>query len=75
MKLRLRELRIEQGLTQEQVCKYIFVNQSMYCRYESGKLSLSLRSAEKLARLYNVSMDYLMGLSDDKICGKEDNND
>ena len=75
MKLRLRELRIEQGLTQEQVCKYIFVNQSMYCRYESGKLSLPLRSAEILARLYNVSMDYLMGLSDDKVCGKEDNND
>lgn len=75
MKLRLRELRIEQGLTQEQVSKYIYVNQSMYCRYESGKLSLPLRSAEKLARLYNVSMDYLMGLSDAKICGKEDNND
>lgn len=66
MKLRLRELRIAQGLTQEQVSKYIYVNQSMYCRYESGKLSLPLKSAEILAALYNVSMDYLMGLSDER---------
>lgn len=66
MKLRLRELRIEHGLTQEQISKYIFVNQSMYCRYESGKLCLPLKSAEMLAVLYNVSMDYLMGLSDER---------
>ncbi|MGN0586914.1 MAG: helix-turn-helix domain-containing protein [Oscillospiraceae bacterium] len=66
MKLRLRELRLEHGLTQEQICKYIYVNQSMYCRYETGKLSLPLSSAEILAKFYNVSMDYLMGLSDER---------
>lgn len=66
MRLRLRELRMEQGLTQEQICRYIYVNQSMYCRYETGRLNLPLSSAEILAKFYNVSMDYLMGLSDKK---------
>lgn len=66
MKLRLRELRLEKRLTQEQICRYIYVNQSMYCRYETGKLCLPLSSAEILAKFYNVSMDYLMGLSDEK---------
>ena len=62
---RLKQLRSENGLTQEQVGKLLYVNQSMYLRYESGSLDIPLDAAAKLVKYYNVSMDYLMGLTDD----------
>ena len=65
MKLRLKQLRMEKGLTQEQAGKLLYVNQSMYSRYESGTLKISLGTAATLAKYYNVSVDYLMGLTDD----------
>ncbi len=65
MKLRLKQLRIEKGFTQEQIGKIIYVNQSMYSRYENGRLNLPLKAAADYARFYNVSVDYLAGVTDE----------
>ena len=43
----------------------MITRQSMYSRYESGSLDIPLDAAAKLVKYYNVSMDYLMGLTDD----------
>lgn len=64
MNLRLKELRSERGMTQEQAGKIIFVNQSMYSRYENGQLNLPLEAAVKFAEFYGTSVDYITGLTD-----------
>ena len=61
---RLKQLRSENGLTQEQVGKLLYVNQSMYSRYESGELDIPSAALIKLADFYNVSVDYILGRTD-----------
>ncbi|MCD7730330.1 MAG: helix-turn-helix domain-containing protein [Oscillospiraceae bacterium] len=64
MYLRLRQLRLEHGLTQEQVGKLLYVNQSMYSRYENGRIGIPLDALATLAKYYQVSADYILGLTD-----------
>ena len=61
MKLRIRELREDSDLTQMQIASYLHCDQSLYSKYERGERELPLLLAVKLADLYNVSMDYLIG--------------
>ncbi len=66
MKLRLKELRRESGATQRQIAEYLGLKQQTYSRYETGLLQPSLPVMEKLSNYYNTSVDYIMGLTDDK---------
>ncbi len=61
---RIRNLRIDQGLTQKDIADIINVKQNTYCQYEIGVLNYPLDAVIKLAEYYNVSMDYLVGLTD-----------
>lgn len=61
---RIRNLRIDQGLTQKDVASIINVKQNTYCQYETGVLNYPLDVVVKLAEYYNVSVDYLVGLTD-----------
>ena len=61
MKLRLRQLREENSLTQKQVAQYLMCDQSTYSKYEREQQSLPISAAIKLADLYRTSMDYLAG--------------
>ena len=65
MKLRLRELREDRGLTQAAVADILLCDQSLYCKYERGERALPLELAVTLALYYGVSLDYLVGLTDD----------
>ena len=53
---------------------YLHVKQNTYSQYEIGVLNYPVKVLIKLALLYNVSIDYLVGLTDDpapsKRCGK-----
>jgi transcriptional regulator with XRE-family HTH domain len=60
---RLRALRQELGLSQEEIAKKIGVSRPAYVNYEQGK-SRPVRKLEQLATLFNVSSDYIMGISD-----------
>jgi transcriptional regulator with XRE-family HTH domain len=66
MNLRIRDLREDNDYTQSQVAQYLMCDQSLYSKYERGERALPLEYAIKLAKLYNVSLDYLTGLSDKK---------
>ena len=60
----LKRFRNEFSLTQKSVADALGVQESAYQRYEHGKVVPSVNIMIKLANAYNVSVDYLVGLSD-----------
>ena len=63
---RLKLLRIENKLTQEQLSKEVGVAQSAIAFWESKARVPSLDMAIAFAKYFNVSLDYLAGLTDKK---------
>lgn len=64
---RIRALREDRDLTQSQIADLLQVGQRTYCDYELGKTRIPVDSLILLARFYNVSMDYISGVSDIKV--------
>jgi transcriptional regulator with XRE-family HTH domain len=62
--LRIRDLRNEFGLTQEELGKKIGQTKSNISKYETGSLEPGIDTLRELAKIFNVSLDYLMGESD-----------
>ena len=62
---RLKELRLEKGMTQQQVASLLNIKQQSYTRYENGTGEPSLNTVIKLAQIFGVSSDYLLGISHD----------
>ncbi len=63
---RLYDLRIDNDLKQEDVAKVLKITTQAYGMYENKKRSLPIESLVILCRFYNVSADYILGLSDEK---------
>ena len=63
---RMRDLREDSDYTQEYVAHYLGTSQTMYARYERGANELPLHHLINLCKLYNVSSDYMLGLSTKK---------
>lgn len=61
---RLKELREKNELTQEQVAMKINIKREQYRRYEIGINEIKASHIIKFAKLYNVSTDYILGLTD-----------
>lgn len=59
--MKLKELRKEKHLTQEQIAKIINVSQVGYNNYETERREIPLNSLICLANYYNVTLDYLVG--------------
>lgn len=64
---RLKELRKESGLSQQQVAEILHVTQSTYSKYESGMSLIKVDQVIKLAEFYDVCMDYIGGFTDKKV--------
>lgn len=62
---RLREVRIQHGEMQQQVAALLETSQQAYLKYEKGKSEMPVWRIIKLCRHYNLSADYLLGLTDD----------
>ena len=60
----LRELRIERGYTLMQVANMLNINSVTYLHYEKDQREPPLSLLADMAKLYDVSVDYLLGLSD-----------
>ncbi len=60
--IRLRELRLKHGLTQLQVARRLGLSKAVVSSYEAASRRPSYEVLIKLARLYGVSTDYLLGL-------------
>ena len=62
---RLKDLREDNDLKQSDVAEILGISQQYYHCYESGKNELPLRHCITLSKYYKVSVDYLVGLTDD----------
>ena len=63
--IRIKELRKENGLTQKQLADKLQTTNSAVCDWERGRTQPDLETLAKIASLFSVSSDYLLGLSDE----------
>ncbi|WP_075780204.1 helix-turn-helix domain-containing protein [Marinitoga sp. 1137] len=61
---RLKQLREEKGISQRQLARDLNFSSAAVSLYESGQREPTLTALEKLAKYFNVSLDYLIGLTD-----------
>ena len=72
---RLKELRLNNGLTQKELAKSIEVGRTTISEYESGKIVPKQEGLLRIANHFNVSVDYLTGVSDDPATRKQNASD
>lgn len=58
-------MRTDRGLTQSKIAELLHVSQNTYSQYEIGTTRFPLDAVIKLAEYYGVSVDYLVGLTDE----------
>ena len=63
---RIRDLREDSDKTQIEIADYLNMQRSVYRRYETGEREIPVWAVIKLAQLYHVTTEYLLGLSDKK---------
>lgn len=61
---RIRELRIDNDLSQTQVATLLNTSQTVYSRYERNERDLPINYLKTLSKFYNISSDYIIGLPD-----------
>ena len=66
MDTRLKDLRTDHDLTQEQCAKIAFISKNSYIRYENGTRVPPLDTIKIFAEYYNVSIDYIAKLTSEK---------
>ena len=65
--MRIRELRLKYGYTQNYAASCLHICQNTYSRYENGKRQIPTHLLISLADLYHTSTDYILGLTDNPI--------
>lgn len=68
---RLEELREEHNLTKKEIAKALKVSTSIYCRWENDKDSIPTIRLNELANFYNINVDYILRLTNNKITMKK----
>lgn len=61
---RLKDLREDRDMTQAQIAALLGTAREQYNKYELGKQEIPFHHVITLARFYNVSIDYISGISD-----------
>ena len=62
--MRVKELREENKYTQQYVAEILNIRQNTYSQYENEKREIPIRALIVLAKLYDVSVDYILELTD-----------
>lgn len=62
---RIRNLREDKDLTQKQIGQLLNMSQTGYNQYEIGKNDIPTKILIELAKFYNTSTDYILGLTDE----------
>lgn len=65
-RMRLRDLREDHDLTQRALAKHLYIRQNTYSQYENGQRQVPSDILIKLAWYYNTSIDYILGLTNNK---------
>ncbi len=63
---RLKEIREDRDLKQDEVAKALGIKQQQYSEYERGIVLISIEKLNKLADFYDTSIDYLVGRTDER---------
>ena len=63
---RIRDLREDSDLTQQQMADMLFINRRTYSSYEVGSRSIPVEILGKIADIFDTSIDYLVGRTDNK---------
>ena len=61
----MRDLREDNDKTQREIAEVLGTSQTMYARYERGANEMPIHHLITLCKYYNVSADYILGLSND----------
>lgn len=64
---RLRELRKEKGVSQDDLARLLNINKTTVSNYESDRRNLSVENITTLCKYFNVTADYLLGITDKRI--------
>lgn len=67
---RIRDLREDKDLTQKQMAEFLNCSQQVYSNYELGQRDIPTDILIKMAKFHNVSVDYLIGLTDNRKINK-----
>ncbi|MEE0681967.1 MAG: helix-turn-helix domain-containing protein [Candidatus Gastranaerophilaceae bacterium] len=68
--MRIRELREDAELSQRILAEYLCIHQRTYSGYETGEIRIPVDVLIKLANLYGVSIEYILGLTEERIIPK-----
>lgn len=60
---RLRDLREDKDLTQSELAQILGIDQRVYSTYETGKRDMPIKHIISLAKFYNTSTDYILGVT------------
>ncbi len=63
---RIRDLREDNDYTQKDIAKILNCSQQAYSKYELGQRDIPTEILISLARFYNTTTDYILGLSDER---------
>ncbi|MBO7187435.1 MAG: helix-turn-helix transcriptional regulator [Clostridia bacterium] len=69
---RIKELRKSSGASQKQVAQKLGMSQTGYSKYETGENDVPTEILIKLSAMYNVSVDYILNLTDIEDCYPKD---
>ena len=61
---RIKDLREDNDVTQQEICEYLNIKQPQYSRYERGIRDVPSDVLIKLAKYYKTSVDYILELTD-----------
>lgn len=61
--MRIKDLREDNDITQKEIAEYLHIKQNTYSQYENGQRQLPIEALIALARFYNTSTDYILGLT------------
>ena len=64
--MRIKDLREDNDLTQRQLADFLHIKQNTYSQYENGQRQLPIEALIALAKYYNTSTDYILGLTEER---------
>ena len=68
---RLKDLREDNDKLQKEIAKLLGISQQYYSEYEKGNRTIPINHLITLAKYYNTSIDYIVGLSNERYAKKE----
>ena len=64
--LRIKHLREDKDMLQKEVADLLNISQTNYSKYELGKINIPINTLKKLALIFDTSIDYLLGLTNER---------